>query len=142
MSVHPSRRNIMRTSAYMEPIAPYRWVPIDKQPTHPTDPRVKIFRHQHPDIVIPYHNAYTTVSPREYERQMYGSTMSVYDVPVPTNGARVSPTNFNGPIDRETRMLLERNKNMENPLNNSPFYDPLDPSTMWMPQNHYYNPNN
>lgn len=106
-------------------------------------PHCSTFRMSRPSdvTVIPYHNAYTFVSPEEYVKGMtsphiQGLNAFACGQTMPCSGKYLNDKFLGQTMEQ----LLVRNKNMANAYNKYPFYDPSDPSVMWTAPNMYSNP--
>lgn len=100
------------------------------------------FMYRNPAEIIPHHNAYTTLPPSYYNGHypILNAHVSAINPSVCGSTYPCSKNYLNQRIGSQTiSQLLNRNKNMSSQFNNYPFYDPLDPSTMWTAPNNYYN---
>lgn len=90
--------------------------------------------------LIPFNSVGTEISAKDYRK-------GKYNIPVQFNPYACGDTMpcseqyLNNKFYNESfRELLTRNKGMSNPTNKYPFYDTMDPSTMWTTPNMYANP--
>lgn len=112
--------------------------PLSRQNIQTSNP----FLYRNPAETIPHHNAYTTLPPSYYNGHypILNSQVSQLNPSVCGSSYPCNKSYLNTRIGNQTvEQLLMRNKSISSQYNNYPFYDPLDPSTMWTAPNQYYN---